>query len=94
MVKKPQIFLTRANQHIKEINRHFDGTLNHYGFCIKPRTKVILHIYVHVVATRQVIFHSNHDHIGRDPSQDVTFFYTVSNLSELQSCTLLFLNQF
>ena len=25
------IFLTRANQRIQEISRHFDGTLNHYG---------------------------------------------------------------
>ena len=27
----PNIFLTRENQHIQEINRHFDGTLNHFG---------------------------------------------------------------
>ena len=31
MGNNPHIFLTRANQHIQEINRHFDGTLNHYG---------------------------------------------------------------
>ena len=29
--KNPHIFLTRANQHIQEINTHFDGKLNHYG---------------------------------------------------------------
>ena len=29
--KKPHIFLTIANQHIQEINRHFGGTLNHFG---------------------------------------------------------------
>ena len=27
----PHIFITRANQNIQEINRHFDGTLKHYG---------------------------------------------------------------
>ena len=27
----PHIFLTRANQHIQEMNGHFDGTLNHFG---------------------------------------------------------------
>ena len=27
----PHILLTRANQCIKEISRHFYGTLNHYG---------------------------------------------------------------
>ena len=31
MDKNPPIFITRANQHIQEINRHFDGTLNNYG---------------------------------------------------------------
>ena len=31
MAKNPHIFITRANQHTQEINRHFDGTLNHYG---------------------------------------------------------------
>ena len=30
VIKNPHIFLTRANQHIKEINKHFDGNLNHY----------------------------------------------------------------
>ena len=25
------IFITRANQHIQEINRHFDVTLNNFG---------------------------------------------------------------
>ena len=32
VAKKPDIFLTRANQHIKEINRHLVGTLN----CFDP----------------------------------------------------------
>ena len=27
----PHIFLTRANQLIKDINSHFDGTLNNFG---------------------------------------------------------------
>ena len=31
VAKNPHIFLTRANQHIQEINRHFYGTLNHFG---------------------------------------------------------------
>ena len=31
VAKNPQIFLTRANQRIQEINRHFDVTLNHFG---------------------------------------------------------------
>ena len=31
VAKKPHIFITRENQHIQEINRHFDGTLNHFG---------------------------------------------------------------
>ena len=31
MAKNPHIFLTRANQHIQEMNRHFDGTLNCFG---------------------------------------------------------------
>ena len=31
MAKNPHIFLSRSNQHIQEINRHFDGTLNNYG---------------------------------------------------------------
>ena len=30
VAKNPHIFLTRENQHIQEINRHFDVTLNHY----------------------------------------------------------------
>ena len=29
--KKFHIFITIANQHIQEINRHFDGTLNNFG---------------------------------------------------------------
>ena len=29
--KNPQIFLTRSNHNIWEINRNFDGTLNNYG---------------------------------------------------------------
>ena len=28
--KNPHIFLNKANQHIREINRHFYGTLNHF----------------------------------------------------------------
>ena len=31
MANKPHIFLTIANQHIQEINRHSDGALNHFG---------------------------------------------------------------
>ena len=31
MYNNPHTFLTRANQHIQKINRHFDGTLNQYG---------------------------------------------------------------
>ena len=31
VAKNPQIFLTRANQLIHEINRHFNRTLNHFG---------------------------------------------------------------
>ena len=31
MANNPHIFLTRANQHIKEINRHIDGNLNNFG---------------------------------------------------------------
>ena len=31
VAKNPQIFLTRANQRIQEINRYFDVTLNHFG---------------------------------------------------------------
>ena len=27
----PHIFLTRENQHIQKINRHFDGNLNNVG---------------------------------------------------------------
>ena len=30
MDKNPHIFLTIANQHIKVLNIHFDGNLNHY----------------------------------------------------------------
>ena len=31
VAKNPHIFITIANQNIQEINRHLDGTLNHYG---------------------------------------------------------------
>ena len=31
VANKPHIFMTRFNQHIQEINRHFEGTLNNYG---------------------------------------------------------------
>ena len=34
MAKKHQIFLTRSNQHIQEIIRHFDGTLHNYGHMV------------------------------------------------------------
>ena len=30
VAKNPHVFLTRSKQHIQEIHRHFDGTLNHY----------------------------------------------------------------
>ena len=31
MATNPHIFLTSVDQHIQEINRHFDGTLNSFG---------------------------------------------------------------
>ena len=31
VANKPHIFLTISNKHIQEINRHFDGTLYHFG---------------------------------------------------------------
>ena len=31
VANNPNILLTRANQHIRENNRHFYGTLNHFG---------------------------------------------------------------
>ena len=31
VANNPDISLTRAKQHIQEIDRHFDGTLNHCG---------------------------------------------------------------
>ena len=31
VAKNSHIILTRSNQHIQEINRHFNGTLNHFG---------------------------------------------------------------
>ena len=31
MANNPHIFITRKNQNIQEINRHFDVTLNHFG---------------------------------------------------------------
>ena len=34
VAKNPHIFLTITNHNIKEINRHFDGTLNHYFFMV------------------------------------------------------------
>ena len=30
VAKNPHIFITISNQHIQEINIHFDGTLNHF----------------------------------------------------------------
>ena len=34
VAKNPHILLTRANQHIQEINRHFHVTLNHFGLMV------------------------------------------------------------
>ena len=31
---KKYIFLTRSYQHIKDINGHFDGTLNKFGYMV------------------------------------------------------------
>ena len=31
VANKPHVFLTRANQHVQESNRHFNGTFNHFG---------------------------------------------------------------
>ena len=31
VAKNPHIFLTRENQQTQDINRHFDGNLNHFG---------------------------------------------------------------
>ena len=31
MANNPHIFIIISNQHIQEINRNFDGTLNNYG---------------------------------------------------------------
>ena len=31
VVNNPHIFIATENQHNKEINRHFNGTLNHFG---------------------------------------------------------------
>ena len=31
VANNPHIYLTRSKHHIQEIDRHFDGTLNHYG---------------------------------------------------------------
>ena len=31
VAKKSHIFLTKANQHIQKINRHFDENRNHFG---------------------------------------------------------------
>ena len=47
VAKRPHIFLTRYNQDTQDINRHFGGTLNHFGpmcFAKTTRTKLILHI--------------------------------------------------
>ena len=38
-LKNPHIFLTRANQHIQEINRQFDETLNYYGSMVFESTQ-------------------------------------------------------
>ena len=34
MANIPKIFINRANQHIQEINKHFNGTLNNFGTTI------------------------------------------------------------
>ena len=39
MDNNPHIFLTRANQHIQEINRDFDGTLDNYGLMVFAANK-------------------------------------------------------
>ena len=46
VANNPHIFLNRANQHIQVINRHFDGTLNHYGPMVfaENQEKLNLHI--------------------------------------------------
>ena len=31
VANNPHIFITRSNQHIHKIDRHFDGTLNHFS---------------------------------------------------------------
>ena len=31
VANNPHIFITKVNQHIQEINRHFDGNLNNFG---------------------------------------------------------------
>ena len=39
VANNPHIFLTRANQHIQEINRHFDVILNYYGTMVFAENK-------------------------------------------------------
>ena len=39
VAKNPHILLTIANQHIQEINRKFDGTLNNYGAMVFSANK-------------------------------------------------------
>ena len=39
VVNKPHIFITRSNQHIQEVNRHFDGTLNRVGLMVFEANK-------------------------------------------------------
>ena len=39
MANKPHIFLTRENQNIQEMNRHFYGTLNNLGPMVFAETQ-------------------------------------------------------
>ena len=62
MAKSPHTFLIRANQHIQEINRQFDGTLNHFGpIVFSENQEKILQIEGYSIAIIQVRFHYSHD---------------------------------
>ena len=39
VAKNLHIFITIANQHIQEINRHFDETLNNFGPMVSEENK-------------------------------------------------------
>ena len=41
-----KIFLTRSNQHIQEINRHFDTTLNNFGPMIFAENQIIIILHL------------------------------------------------